>query len=101
MIQPNIKLNNTVDVSYYSLVVAIAKRAREIANEAEIKGEILVEKPVDIAVDEFIHGKFRIIEPNECAGKGREEVTGSDTEAALEEAMLETEIDLQRDETTL
>ena len=38
------KLSNNTTVSYYSLVVAIAKRAREIAAEAELKGEILVEK---------------------------------------------------------
>lgn len=31
--------------SYYSLVVGVAKRAREIASEAELNGEILVEKP--------------------------------------------------------
>lgn len=69
MIKPNIKLNNNAGVSYYSLVVAIAKRAREIANEAELKGEILIEKPVDLAVDEFIEGDFKIVEPHACSGK--------------------------------
>lgn len=69
MIKPNMKLNNNAGVSYYSLVVAIAKRAREIANEAELKGEILVEKPVDLAVDQFIDGGFKIVEPHECTGK--------------------------------
>ena len=62
MIKPNMKLSN-------SLVVAIAKRAREIAAEAELKGEILVEKPVDLAVNEYIEGAFRIVEPKECSGK--------------------------------
>ena len=52
-----------------ALVVAIAKRAREIAAEAELKGEILVEKPVDLAVNEYIEGAFRIVEPKECSGK--------------------------------
>lgn len=42
--------------SYYSLVVGVAKRAREIASEAELNGEILVEKPVQIAVEEFARG---------------------------------------------
>ena len=32
--------------SYYSLVVAVAKRARQIAQEAEDNHEILIEKPV-------------------------------------------------------
>ena len=59
MIKPNMKLSNNTTVSYYSLVVAIAKRAREIAAEAELKGEILVEKPVDLAVNEY----------KECSGK--------------------------------
>ena len=51
------------------MVVAIAKRAREIAEEAELKGEILVEKPVDLAVNEYIEGAFKIVEPTECSGK--------------------------------
>ena len=34
MIKPNMKLSNNTTVSYYSLVVAIAKRAREIAEGA-------------------------------------------------------------------
>ena len=69
MIKPNMKLSNNTTVSYYSLVVAIAKRSREIAAEAELKGEILVEKPVDLAVNEYIEGAFRIVEPKECSGK--------------------------------
>ena len=68
MIKPNMKLSNNTTVSYYSLVVAIAKRAREIAEEAELKGEILVEKPVDLAVNEYIEGAFKIVEPTECSG---------------------------------
>ena len=72
------KLSNNTTVSYYSLVVAIAKRAREIAAEAELKGEILVEKPVDLAVNEYIEGAFRIVEPrgrriNQRIAESREE----------------------------
>ena len=63
------KLSNNTTVSYYSLVVAIAKRAREIAAEAELKGEILVEKPVDLAVNEYIEDAFKIVESKECSGK--------------------------------
>ena len=48
--------------SRYSLVVAVAKRAREIACEAETRGEILIDKPVDMAVQEFINHKYKIIE---------------------------------------
>ena len=36
--------------SYYSLVVAIAKRARDIAQQADENHEILSEKPVKMAL---------------------------------------------------
>lgn len=52
-------------MSRYSLVRATAKRAREISEEAEDEGIILIEKPVSIAIDEIIEGKYKIIEPDE------------------------------------
>lgn len=51
--------------SRYSLVAATAKRAREIAAEAEEDGIILEEKPVSLALDEIIAGKVNIIESDE------------------------------------
>ena len=39
--------------SYYSLVVAVAKRAREISQIADESHEILIEKPVKMAVEDF------------------------------------------------
>lgn len=48
--------------SRYSLVVAVAKRAREISNSAEARGEILIEKPVDLAVQDFVNNKYKIVE---------------------------------------
>lgn len=51
--------------SRYSLVAATAKRAREIAAEAEEDGVILEEKPVSLALDEIIAGKIEIIESEE------------------------------------
>lgn len=48
--------------SYYSLVVAVAKRARDIASEAELNGEVIVEKPVQIAVEQFARGDYKLIE---------------------------------------
>lgn len=48
--------------SYYSLVVAVAKRAREIAIEAEENGDILIEKPVQLAVEDFARGDYKLIE---------------------------------------
>ncbi|MBC8570919.1 DNA-directed RNA polymerase subunit omega [Zongyangia hominis] len=49
--------------SYYSLVVAVAKRARQIAEDAEESHDILVEKPVQIAVEEFTNNKYKLVEP--------------------------------------
>lgn len=46
--------------SRYSLVIATAKRAREISDESLEKGEIITEKPVSLALDEFIQGEREI-----------------------------------------
>ncbi|MEG2813929.1 MAG: DNA-directed RNA polymerase subunit omega [Oscillospiraceae bacterium] len=48
--------------SYYSLVVAVAKRARIIAIDAEESGNVLIEKPVQIAVEQFDDGSYEFIE---------------------------------------
>ena len=52
-------------VSRYSLVTATAKRAREISKEAEDRQEILIEKPVSLALDDFLEGRYEIVEPEE------------------------------------
>ena len=64
MLKPSANKITTPHRSQYSLVIAVAKRARDIANEAEHNHEILVEKPVDLAVQDFMADKFKIIEPN-------------------------------------
>ncbi len=67
MLKPSANIIKTPHKSYYSLVIAVAKLAREITDEAERDNEILVEKPVDLAVQEFVENKFKIIEPDiEC-----------------------------------
>lgn len=48
--------------SRYSLVIAVAKRAREITDEYNDKGEICDDKPVLMAIDEFKDHKYDIIE---------------------------------------
>ena len=58
----NVLKNRT---SRYSLVTAIAKRAREISTEAQEKEEILNDKPVSLALDDIINGKFVVVEPEE------------------------------------
>ena len=46
-------------------MAATAKRARQISDEAHENGEIMVEKPVSIARDEIVEGKYKVIEPEE------------------------------------
>ena len=62
MLRPSVSQLITHGESYYSLVVAVAKRAREIANNLYENGEVLEEKPVKTAVEEFAAGKYKIIE---------------------------------------
>ncbi len=65
MIKPIDDTNLGTHKSRYSFVVGIAKRAREIAGEAEEKGEILIEKPVDLAMEEYAEHRFQIVETPE------------------------------------
>lgn len=50
--------------SRYSLVIGVAKRAREIADEYNERGEICDDKTVLLAVDEFKDHKYEILEPD-------------------------------------
>ena len=55
--------------SRYSLVVATAKRAREIREEA-VKNEVLLDdKSVTLAIDEILDGKYVVEEPSELKSK--------------------------------
>ncbi|MCI6245354.1 MAG: DNA-directed RNA polymerase subunit omega [Eubacterium sp.] len=55
--------------SRYSLVVATAKRAREIREEA-VKNEVLLDdKSVSLAIDEILDGKYVVEEPSELKSK--------------------------------
>lgn len=49
--------------SRYSLVIAVAKRAREIAEEFEESGVITEDKPVLLAIEDFKQHKYNILEP--------------------------------------
>ena len=55
MLKPSSNIITTPHKSYYSVVIAVAKRAREIVEEAEENNQILVEN--------FVDNKYRIIEP--------------------------------------
>lgn len=62
MLRPAITQLISKNDSYYSLVIGVAKRAREIATELSEEKKVLEEKPVKTAVEEFAAGKYRIIE---------------------------------------
>lgn len=46
--------------SAYSLVIAIAKRARDLVRVSAENGQKLTDKPVNIAIDEFGAHKLRV-----------------------------------------
>lgn len=46
--------------SYYEFVVAVARKARQIAAEAEEQGILLEEKPVSMAVEMFANGEEKL-----------------------------------------
>ena len=65
MFNPDLKDVLKDHLSRYSLVTATAKRARAISDEAIENEEIIVEKPVSLALDEIVAGRYKIIEPEE------------------------------------
>ncbi|HIS49456.1 MAG TPA: DNA-directed RNA polymerase subunit omega [Candidatus Gallacutalibacter pullistercoris] len=64
MLKPSANIIDCPHSSRYSLVVAVAKRARQIAQEAEETKTILVPKPVELAVRDFVNHRCEIIEPD-------------------------------------
>ena len=61
MFRPAVNQIITKNESCYSLVIAVAKRARQISEELYDKGETLEEKPVKTAVEELASGKCKIV----------------------------------------
>ena len=51
--------------SRYALVIGVAKRAREIAQEFEEQGIITDEKPVILAIEDFKNHKYNLLEPED------------------------------------
>ena len=68
MLKPSANIIKTPHLNHYSLVIAVAKRARQITERAENEGIKLVEKPVDLAVQDFVKDKVTIIEPETKEG---------------------------------
>ncbi len=61
MLRPAVNQIISKNESCYSLVIAVAKRAREISEELYEKGETLEEKPVKTAVEEIASGKCKMV----------------------------------------
>ena len=62
MLKPSVSQILKNNESYYSLVIAVAKRARDITQDAYENKLNLDEIPVKTAVDEIAAGEFKIIE---------------------------------------
>ena len=64
MIKPSVaELLEKVD-NRYELVIATSKRARQIAEGAEVKTKVKEESPVTLAANEIAEGKVEIVEPD-------------------------------------
>ena len=58
MLYPAMSLLNKYVENRYLLVNVVARRARQIAAEAEVTGQHLDEKPVTLAIDEVAQGQY-------------------------------------------
>lgn len=65
MLNPDLRGLLKDNTSRYSLVTAVAKRAREVAEDPILNEKCGTEKPVSYALDEFLSGKLEICEPEE------------------------------------
>lgn len=61
MLRPAVNQIISKNESCYSLVIAVAKRAREISDELYKNDQTLEEKPVKTAVEEIASGKCKIV----------------------------------------
>ena len=74
--------------SYYSLVVAIAKRARDTAQQADENHEIPSEKPAKMAVEDFSKGRYKMIESEDIGVIHDRAITSADS-TDLDDTVLE------------
>lgn len=60
MLRPSMYQIINKNDSYYEFVVAVAQRARDIADRAYEEHISLVEKPVKLSVEEFAAGQCKV-----------------------------------------
>ena len=65
MLNPDLRILLKDHISRYSLVTAVAKRARTITEDPVLSEKCGTEKAVSYALNEFLSGKFEIREPDE------------------------------------
>lgn len=65
MLNPDLRELLKNKTSRYSLVTAVAKRARYVSETPELNEKCGTEKPVTYALNEFLSGKLEICEPEE------------------------------------
>ncbi len=61
MLKPSDIENLKGNHSRYAVVIGIAKRARDIAQNAEDNNIILIEKPVSLAISDFTEGDYKMV----------------------------------------
>lgn len=65
MLNPDLRPLLKNHTSRYSLVIAVAKRARFISEDPELRERCGTQKPVSYALNEFMNGDLTIREPDE------------------------------------
>ena len=68
MLRPAISKITTKNENSYSVVIGVAKRARQITEELYENGMVLEQKPVKTAVEEFAARKYFIVEDPSLKG---------------------------------
>lgn len=66
MVKPTVQELLKKAKNRYELVIATSRRARQIAEGAEVKTDVKEESPVTLAANEIAEGKIKIIEPEEA-----------------------------------
>ena len=77
MVKPTVQELLKKAKNRYELVIATSKRARQIAEGADVKTSVKEESAVTLAANEIAEGKVEIIEPEEMK-EDEEEGEGED-----------------------
>ena len=67
MLRPSVNQIITKNESCYALVIAVAKRAREITEELYKNEQTIEVKPVQSAVEDIASGRYKIQSPASTA----------------------------------